>query len=89
MNNKTSPKCAYGLEEVAQFIEWIIADLDRRPERYSQLTPADRVMWAGFPAQVRAHRYPFVFLDPDRPILAYLKSGLIGAEFTRSYDAQE
>ena len=87
--NATNSHRKYELEDVAQFIEWINQDINRNPERHRQLTPADRAMWAGFPAQVRAHRYPFVVLDPNRPISDYLKSGFLGPDFKPSHNTQE
>lgn len=79
----------YALEDVAQFVEWINADIKRRPEHYPQLTVEDRAMWAGFPAQVRAHRYNFAWIDPNQPILEYLKTGYIGPVFPSPREAQE
>jgi len=68
----------YSIEYVAQFVESINDEISRHPERHRELTQADRDIWAGFPAQIRAHRYSHVFLDPHCPILDYLDSGHIG-----------
>lgn len=89
MNSEISQKSSYDREYLAQVLEWVNADIQRCPERYKYMTPAEREMWAGFPAQVRAHRYPWVRLDPERPIVDYLKSGRIGPDFQPNRDAKK
>lgn len=69
-------------EHIAQSLEWINEEIARHPERHLHLTTEDRAMWAGFPAQARAHCYTWVFLDPNHPIFDYMRSGRIGPDYT-------
>lgn len=69
----------YSIEYIAQFVESLNDEIARHPAYvYRGLTQEDRDIWACLPAQIRAHRYPYIFLDPNRPILDYLDSGHIG-----------
>jgi hypothetical protein len=78
IESNTPTRIRYSIEHVAQFVEWINGNIANHPELRVSLTQEDREMWTRFPAQIRAHRYPHIFIDPDRPILDYLKSGHIG-----------
>lgn len=68
----------YRIETVARAVEGLVDAITSREDRSPYLTQEERDQWASFPSQVRNHRYPVVFLDPDRPLADYLKSGLIG-----------
>lgn len=80
MTSNTPQLRAYTREDVAQLLEQINELIDRFPERHP-LSPGARAMWAGFPAQARAHRYPQILLDPYHPIVDYMRSGRIGPNY--------
>ena len=78
----------YTREQVADALDQMNEEIDRRPERWS-ITPEQRAVWAGYPAQARAHRYPWVFLDPNHPIADYMRSGRIGPSYKPTKPAAE
>lgn len=88
MTNSTQ-RVRYSLEYVAQAVEQIIDQAARWPEHHPHWTPEVRATWERYPAQVRAHRYPWLCLDPDRPIVEYLKTGIIGPLFVQPILLQE
>lgn len=73
----------YYRDQVVQFLELTNDDIARNPENYPTLTAEDRAMWAGFPAQARAHPFPQItFAASDTwSIVQLMKSGRIGPRY--------